>query len=586
MPDTTPKLSLPLILPAQAQKHVTHNEAIRTLDIVAQLSVLSDQAASPPAAAQDGEAHIVAGGAAGDWAGQTGRIAMMEGGAWQFLTPNAGWLCWVEDSARYAYYDGSGWDMLSLDLPEIVARLGIASTADSANPLSVAGPGTLLSHAGDDHRLTINKAGPGDTASMVLQSDWSGRAEIGLTGDENLSVKVSGDGITFRTAIHVDAATGVASFPEGVSGLTPAEFGATPPVTTGYVTARGADLVGNGMGSLGNGYNFPAQFAFDPVTSPNLTAAFRFSGYHAAPAMMDEMLPIDPNQVHRLSSYIRQEGLPGDHSGYTHQDRHQHHMGLIGYDIDGNEILARHHMRFRYGSVTDSLTTLAAPLGPGDTQISLTDAAGWNESAPEAMFRGVILFGYRSASGRRYDRYSRLVEFDLFDLAGVDKAANTIALNRPLPASLANPDDPNGVWPAGTAIANSSDGADLKSAFYDAFIPPTAETWYHTVSHIGGIDRSGRNVFRNFAPGTAMARVVWLPNHSNRSGGWTGFPDTGPEHAVWFAGVSVRPSDTARLVPDATPGFDGALVIETPMPDPITGVLSLSPAPFQVTALP
>jgi hypothetical protein len=32
--DQTPNLKLPYILPSQAQKHVTHNEALRLLDAV------------------------------------------------------------------------------------------------------------------------------------------------------------------------------------------------------------------------------------------------------------------------------------------------------------------------------------------------------------------------------------------------------------------------------------------------------------------------------------------------------------------------------------------------------------------------
>ena len=40
MADISPHLLLPYILAAQAQKHVTHNEAIRLLDAVVQLSVL------------------------------------------------------------------------------------------------------------------------------------------------------------------------------------------------------------------------------------------------------------------------------------------------------------------------------------------------------------------------------------------------------------------------------------------------------------------------------------------------------------------------------------------------------------------
>jgi hypothetical protein len=35
--ETTDILSLPFIMPSQAQKHVTHNEALKTLDAVVQL---------------------------------------------------------------------------------------------------------------------------------------------------------------------------------------------------------------------------------------------------------------------------------------------------------------------------------------------------------------------------------------------------------------------------------------------------------------------------------------------------------------------------------------------------------------------
>ena len=41
MPDTTNIQSLPLIQPAQAQKHVTHNEALKILDLIVQMSVAS-----------------------------------------------------------------------------------------------------------------------------------------------------------------------------------------------------------------------------------------------------------------------------------------------------------------------------------------------------------------------------------------------------------------------------------------------------------------------------------------------------------------------------------------------------------------
>lgn len=42
MPDKTPNLALPFILPAQAQKHVTHNEALQRLDALVQLVVVGN----------------------------------------------------------------------------------------------------------------------------------------------------------------------------------------------------------------------------------------------------------------------------------------------------------------------------------------------------------------------------------------------------------------------------------------------------------------------------------------------------------------------------------------------------------------
>jgi hypothetical protein len=50
MSDATTHLLLPYILAAQAQKHVTHNEALRILDGLVQLSVLDRDLTAPPGA--------------------------------------------------------------------------------------------------------------------------------------------------------------------------------------------------------------------------------------------------------------------------------------------------------------------------------------------------------------------------------------------------------------------------------------------------------------------------------------------------------------------------------------------------------
>ena len=70
------KLRIPYIAAAQAQKHVTHNEAMTLLDTLVQLSVLDKDLTAPPGSPEEGDCYIVA--AAGGTAtapGQAGRSA-------------------------------------------------------------------------------------------------------------------------------------------------------------------------------------------------------------------------------------------------------------------------------------------------------------------------------------------------------------------------------------------------------------------------------------------------------------------------------------------------------------------------------
>jgi hypothetical protein len=51
--EQSPNLGLPYIMAAQAQKHVTHNEAIRSLDVLVQLSVVDRDLNGPPSLPAD-----------------------------------------------------------------------------------------------------------------------------------------------------------------------------------------------------------------------------------------------------------------------------------------------------------------------------------------------------------------------------------------------------------------------------------------------------------------------------------------------------------------------------------------------------
>ncbi|MDP2080628.1 MAG: DUF2793 domain-containing protein [Pseudotabrizicola sp.] len=216
MPDDSPILSMPYILPAQAQKHVTHNEALRILDVIVQMVVQDRTRTEPPATPLEGDRHIVAMAATGAWSGQVGKIALREHGQWSFFAPLAGWRAHVLAESHLVTFDGTDWRSAAQQ-PLEVTQLGISATADPVNRLSVNAAATLLNHAGGGHQVKINKAAAVDTASLLFQSGFSGHAEMGLAGTNDFALKVSADGASWTEALRTDALSGRVNLPAGAS---------------------------------------------------------------------------------------------------------------------------------------------------------------------------------------------------------------------------------------------------------------------------------------------------------------------------------------------------------------------------------
>lgn len=209
MSETTHNLALPYIAAAQAQKHVTHNEALDRLDAIIHLSVADRDRTLPPGEPTEGARYLVAAGATGDWEGEDGHIAAFHNG-WLFFTPRAGWRAWVEDEKKLVIFDGSSWIGA---LPDEVAWLGINTEPDGVNRLAVKSDAVLLSHddvtPGDGSlRFKLNKNESGDTATVLFQTGFSGRAEMGTAGDDNLMFKVSPDGTTWHGALSLNKDNG------------------------------------------------------------------------------------------------------------------------------------------------------------------------------------------------------------------------------------------------------------------------------------------------------------------------------------------------------------------------------------------
>lgn len=105
----TPLLSLPLLQPAQAQKHVTVNEALSVLDALSQITIASVSMTTPPIGVTDGTVFSVPQGAVNAWTGEDGNLAIAINGGWRFVTPRRGWRAMVDDIGVEARYDGTNW---------------------------------------------------------------------------------------------------------------------------------------------------------------------------------------------------------------------------------------------------------------------------------------------------------------------------------------------------------------------------------------------------------------------------------------------------------------------------------------------
>jgi hypothetical protein len=201
MMDTT-HLQMPYLVAAQAQKHVTHNEALRMLDALVQLSVLDRGRTAPPASPAEGDRHIVGAGATGLWAGWDGSVATWIDGVWMRLLPRPGWYAWVEDEAVLVIRTGTGWVRLE-DAMGLVT-LG-ASTRLAAAPMGSAIDAVV------EEELLEGLSGASVDSTIAIPD----RAIV--------------LGVSSRT---VSAVTGAASYDCGIAGE-PAKFGGSLGIAAG-----------------------------------------------------------------------------------------------------------------------------------------------------------------------------------------------------------------------------------------------------------------------------------------------------------------------------------------------------------------
>jgi len=241
MSDTTTHLGLPYLLAAQAQKHVTHNEALRLLDAMVQLSVLDRTRTAPPGSSADGNRHLVASGATGLWAGWDLNVAFWVDGAWLRLVPRTGWLVWVAAEELFLVWNGSAWEVVGE--PRDVSD-AVFSLVNDADPTKKATFSLAGINAGTTRSFTLPNTSS-ELAILARTQTFSGNKTFSGTLTASGTVTVS------AASASIGTATTIATYGMGTGATT---TGATKTVNIGTGGASGSTTVVNiGSATAGAG---------------------------------------------------------------------------------------------------------------------------------------------------------------------------------------------------------------------------------------------------------------------------------------------------------------------------------------------
>jgi hypothetical protein len=109
--DLSPRLALPLLDAGQAQKEITHNEALTLLDLLTQTVVVAAGVNVPPEAPVAGQCWIVGTKPDGAWSGSAQALAGWSESGWRFCLPVPGMCAWSLADGAQLRFDGTGWNV-------------------------------------------------------------------------------------------------------------------------------------------------------------------------------------------------------------------------------------------------------------------------------------------------------------------------------------------------------------------------------------------------------------------------------------------------------------------------------------------
>jgi hypothetical protein len=119
MSEMTPRFALPLLSAGQAQKEITHNEALLLADALVSPVVVAIAPPAIPSTPSPGQCWIVGAAATGVWQGRDNAIACWTAGGWRFAVANNGMKVWSLADNVEARFNGTAWVKGQVEANEI-----------------------------------------------------------------------------------------------------------------------------------------------------------------------------------------------------------------------------------------------------------------------------------------------------------------------------------------------------------------------------------------------------------------------------------------------------------------------------------
>jgi hypothetical protein len=435
---------------------------------------------------------------------------------------------------------------LTVDIAPAVVLESAVATATVMRTGSLAAPLTVTLSSSDSAQATVPVSViiPANLASITF--DIAAVNDASLDAGASVVITASADGHGNAGAllqIVNDDAYGLRTGPASdILNLTP---GAQPDEF---------NVTGGPLAALATGSPAYAAFGSNGVYQ---------TGGESQSIQSNQFLPVDPGRTYALAGWAKS----GDEFGERYLPTNRQSFGYASYDVDYQQILPQHVLRF--AGAAD--TSLAAPLNPGDTVVHLASAAGWSNAAEApAATRGIAWYGYQNSHGGTYADYTYTRNVALGGTGGLWNpgavSGNVITLARPWIGPT---------LPAGTAIRNTGAGSDVVYNVLDSQSVPGDWTWTQYAAIFGGqVLQNGADAPTLFRPGTAYVKPALL---ANQQGGFANFvswrdvtltpvaPGTTPAQlALPLIDLStITPGDQRQALPDPVGsqfGWSAALV--------------------------